>query len=119
MPPKAAKMARPVVKMRYWTADAAGKTTIAKWLADELEGDHLAFFASFTHWSLRNVQRVKNSQTDWPDEQHKERAANLLLVLRTQPLNTRAYIRLLHDFRKYNHISGWSVGTIKKPEKAG
>lgn len=118
MPPKRQKNTRPVVALRYWTAEAAGSATIAKWLADELEGNRLAFYASFNNWSLRQVQRVKNP-TKWAVEELKERANNVLLVLQTQPLNARAYIRLMHDYRKHDYASGCAEGHIVKPENAG
>jgi hypothetical protein len=82
MPPRQRqKSDRPVTQLRYWTADAAGGHTIGKWLADELGDDRLAFSASFTNWSARQVQRVKNPGTNWPGAEEKERASNVLAVL--------------------------------------
>lgn len=73
MPPrKKQKSDRSVTQLRHWTDDVAGGHTIGKWLVDELEDDHLAFFASFTNWSARQVQQVKNPGTKWPGVEEKE-----------------------------------------------
>jgi hypothetical protein len=118
MPPRASKSARPVRDLKFWTADAKGNATIRKWLAKELKDDRLPFFASFTNWCSKQAQRVSNAQTNWKDEDFKERAENLLVVLRTHPLDVRAYIWHMKKYLKHHFASGFVTGRITHPSTA-
>ena len=117
MPPR--QRERAVRQLKFWTADDEGNANIGKWLAKELGDERLAFFASFTNWCSQQAQRVSNPQTNWKTEELQKRAEDLRVVLRTQPLNVRAYIGLLEDYLKHNSVSGPVAGRIAKPGSAG
>lgn len=115
----AAYNARPHKEVVYWTADEAGQREIRKWLLKEVESDEGPFYAFFLNWCCKEVDRLRNPQSQWPEPGSQERAQQVRAVLRKRPLDVREFIGIMEMYLHRYFRSGLKCGHIGQPDKAG
>lgn len=106
-------------KVTYWTADEAGQRAIKKWLKSVLEDDALTFYASFINWCTQQVTKFKHPLAKYNTNADRERAANIMPMLREKPLNIRSFVGLMNDYLEREWRRGVKRGNIINPEAQG